>query len=78
MRFDLIVNTMFKYAMREGVITVNNPTIWRVILSIEDATMAYVRAVEANYKLSGPFNIASGNYTVGEVADLVREHVERA
>lgn len=75
MRFDLIVNTMFKYAMREGVITVNNPTIWRPILSIEDATMAYVRAVEANYKLSGPFNIASGNYTVGEVADLVREHV---
>jgi nucleoside-diphosphate-sugar epimerase len=32
--------------------------------------------VEANSRLSGIFNIASGNYTVGEVADLVRGAVE--
>src|SRR5882724_6894499 len=73
MRFDLIINTMFKHAVREHVITVNNPSIWRPILSIEDAATAYIRAVEANAKLSGIFNIASGNYTVGEVADLVKE-----
>ncbi len=76
MRFDLIINTMFKNAVREHVITVNNPSIWRPILSIEDAATAYTRAVEANYKLSGIFNIASGNYTVGEIADLVRVAVE--
>ena len=76
MRFDLIINTMFRYAVREQVITVNNPSIWRPILGIEDAATAYIRAVEANYKLSGIFNIASGNYTVGEVADLVRAAVE--
>src|ERR1700748_2270821 len=35
MRLDLIVNTMFKPAMRDGTITVNNPSIWRPILSIE-------------------------------------------
>ena len=46
------------------------------ILAIEDAATAYTRAIEANYKLSGIFNIASGNYTVGEVADLVRSAVE--
>jgi nucleoside-diphosphate-sugar epimerase len=34
--------------------------------------MAYIRAVEANTAISGIFNIASGNHTVGEVADLVR------
>src|SRR5438270_13557902 len=72
MRFDLIVNTMFKCAMQDGVIRVNNPATWRPILSINDASMAYIRAIEANPAISGIFNIASGNHTVGEVADLVR------
>lgn len=77
MRFDLIINTMFKHAVREHVITVNNPSIWRPILSIEDAATAYIRAIEANYRLSGIFNIASGNFTVGEVADSVKAAVEK-
>jgi len=76
MRLDLIVNTMFKTALRNGVVTVNNPSIWRPILSIEDAATAYIRAVEANAKISGVFNLASGNYTVGEVADVVRRRIE--
>jgi len=57
MRFDLIINTMFKCAMKEGVIHVNDPAIWRPFLGIEDASMAYTRAVEANDSLSGIFNI---------------------
>lgn len=77
MRLDLIINTMFKCAMRDGVITVNDPSIWRPILSIGDACSAYTRAIEANYKISGIFNIASGNYTVGEVGDLVKRGLER-
>lgn len=76
MRFDLIVNTMFKCALRDGAITINNPTIWRPILAIEDAVSAYVRAIEAHETISGIFNIASGNYTVGEVGDLVKSEVE--
>ena len=71
MRYDLIVNTMFKCALKDGLIRVNNPAIWRPILSIEDAVAAYIRAVEAHDSLSGIFNIASGNHTVGETADLV-------
>src|ERR1700683_1501947 len=76
MRFDLIINTMFKNAVREHSITVNNPSIWRPILSIEDAATAYTRAIEANYGISGIFNIASGNYTVGEIGDLVKSAIE--
>jgi len=76
MRLDLIINTMFKTAMHDGTITVNNPSIWRPILSIDDAAIAYIRAIEANYSLSGVFNIASGNYTVGEVGDLVKSAIE--
>jgi nucleoside-diphosphate-sugar epimerase len=76
MRLDLIVNTMFRTAMKDRTITVNNPSIWRPILSIEDAATAYIRAVEANQNISGIFNLASGNYTVGEVGDLVKNAIE--
>jgi len=76
MRFDLIINTMFKNAMKDRTITINNPSIWRPILSIQDASTAYIRAIEANHKISGVFNVASGNYTVGEVGDLVKAAIE--
>ncbi len=76
MRLDLIINTMFRCAMRDGEITVNNPSIWRPIISIEDATSAYIRAIEANEKIWGTFNVTSGNYTVGEVADQVKIEIE--
>ncbi|MHB8440055.1 MAG: NAD-dependent epimerase/dehydratase family protein [Acidimicrobiales bacterium] len=79
MRFDLVVNTMFKTALTANRITVNNPSIWRPILGIQDATDAYVRAIEADPSISGVFNIASGNFTLGELADYVdsslREHL---
>lgn len=77
MRLDLIVNTMFRSALRNGEIVVNNPSIWRPILSIEDAVNAYTRAVEASDDLTGVFNIASGNYTVGETADIVKDVLDR-
>jgi nucleoside-diphosphate-sugar epimerase len=77
MRFDLVVNTMFKFAINEGVITVNNPAIWRPILAIKDAATAYIRAIESNGDISGIFNVASGNYTVGEIGDLVKSGVKK-
>lgn len=77
MRLDLIVNTMFKFAMTERKITVNNPSIWRPILDIRDAATAYLRAVQADYSLSGVYNVASGNYTVGQVGDMVKYEVEK-
>jgi nucleoside-diphosphate-sugar epimerase len=77
MRLDLIVNTMFRTALHEGSITINNPAIWRPILAIDDAITAYIRAIEAHQTISGIFNVASGNYTVGEVGDLVRAEIEQ-
>jgi len=71
MRFDLIVNTMYMTALGKQRITVNNPSIWRPILAIEDAVGAYIRAIQADQSISGIFNVASGNYTVGDVADIV-------
>jgi nucleoside-diphosphate-sugar epimerase len=77
MRLDLIVNTMFKFAMSAGRITVNNPSIWRPILDIRDAGTAYLRAIQADYSLSGVFNVTSDNYTVGQVGDMVKNEVEK-
>ncbi|MCU0285454.1 MAG: NAD(P)-dependent oxidoreductase [Acidobacteria bacterium] len=77
MRLDLVVNTMFKFALTEGVITINNPAIWRPILSIQDAATAYIRALESNEDINGVFNVASGNYTVGEIGDLVKSGVKK-
>jgi nucleoside-diphosphate-sugar epimerase len=77
MRLDLIVNTMFKAAMTERHVTVNNPSIWRPILDIRDAQNAYLRAIQADISQSGVFNVASDNYTVGQVGDLVKGEVER-
>ena len=77
MRLDLIVNTMFKTTMTERRITVNNPSIWRPILDIRDAATAYLRAIQADYSLNGVYNIASGNYTVGQVGDMVKHEVEK-
>ena len=77
MRMDLIVNTMFKCAITERTIIVNNPSIWRPIMDIRDAATAYLRAIQADYSLSGVYNVASGNYTVGQVGDMVKYEVEK-
>src|SRR4029077_15622862 len=77
MRFDLIVNTMYKSCIQEGKITVNNPSLWRPILDIRDAVSGYLRAIQADYSISGIFNIASDNYTVGQVGDRVKDQMEK-
>ncbi len=71
MRLDLVINTMFKCAMQDQKIVVNNPSIWRPILGLDDAVSAYIRSIESSDKISGIFNVASGNFTIGEIADVV-------
>lgn len=76
MRFDLIINTMFKCAILDGEITVNNPSIWRPLLDVRDTASAFLRAVQADKAISGVFNVAKDNFTVGQVADFVKDEVE--
>jgi nucleoside-diphosphate-sugar epimerase len=75
-RFDLIVNAMFKSAIVEDRVTVNNPSIWRPILDVRDTSSAFLRAVQADYSISGTFNVAFDNFTVGQIADMVKDEVE--
>jgi nucleoside-diphosphate-sugar epimerase len=76
MRFDLIVNTMFRSAVLDGEITVNNPAIWRPIIDVRDVAGAFLGAVQAASNIGGVFNVAKDNYTVGEVAGEVKKEVE--
>lgn len=76
MRFDLLINTMFRSAMTSSTITVNNGSIWRPLLCIEDAVQAYIKAVEAPEDLSGIYNIATENITIGQAALMVRSRLE--
>lgn len=72
MRLDLVLNTMFKTATTENLIKVNNPAIWRPILSVQDAANAYIKSIQSDYSISGVFNIASGNFTVEQLANEVK------
>jgi nucleoside-diphosphate-sugar epimerase len=78
MRFDLIVNTMFKAAMLESRIVVDNPSIWRPLIDVRDSAAAFLRAIEADHAISGVFNVAFDNFTVGQVSDLVKDAVEES
>jgi len=73
MRFDLVVNAMTKTALTEGKIIVNNPSIWRPLVDIRDVVAAYVRSIESNLDVSGVYNISEDNYTIGRLADLVKD-----
>ncbi len=76
MRLDLIVNTMYKTAIQSGQIVVNNPSIWRPLIDVRDTASAFLRAIQADYAIHGIFNVAYDNFTVGHVADMVKDEVE--
>ncbi|MCH7820297.1 MAG: SDR family oxidoreductase [Candidatus Marinimicrobia bacterium] len=76
MRFDLLVNTMFMAGLNKRKITINNPSIWRPLLGIEDAVNMYINAVQAEPSVNGIFNALSANYTVGEVGETVFKHLK--
>jgi len=71
MRFDLVVNAMTKSALKNGEIIVNNPSLWRPVVDIEDVCTAYIRSIEAGSSVSGVYNICYGNYTIGRLGDEI-------
>lgn len=77
MRLDLAVNTMFKTAMQKKEVIINNPSIRRPIFGTLDMIDAYTKSVECDTNISGVFNVASKNYTVGEIGEIVHAMVEK-
>ena len=75
MRFDLVVNAMTKSALTTGVITVNNPNIWRPLVDVRDVCTAYTRAIESSLDVAGVYNVSYDNYTIGRLADEIRDEL---
>ena len=71
MRYDLVVNTFVKDALKTGKITIHNGgEMWRPMLEINDATRAYIACLQAKApKVRGQiFNVAYKNFRVSEIA----------
>ena len=68
LRFDLLLNTMYKSAITTGIIQVNDKGVWRPLLGISDAIKAYTNVLELEGGVSGIYNIATNNYTIGDLA----------
>jgi nucleoside-diphosphate-sugar epimerase len=79
MRFDLMVNTLTACASMQGRVRVMGAEQWRPHLHVQDAAEAFVRAVEAPSEAvaNDVFNVGTEaqNFTVGEVAAKVAEHI---
>jgi nucleoside-diphosphate-sugar epimerase len=74
MRFDLVINTMVKDALKGGIIKVNDPHAERPILDIRDAVSAYCQAL-TNEDLRGVYNLFSYNTRIGMLATKVQKRI---
>tara|TARA_R110000744_G_scaffold349204_1_gene454859 strand:+ start:1628 stop:2578 length:951 start_codon:yes stop_codon:yes gene_type:complete len=71
MRYDLVVNTMLMTALTKGKITINSPKLWRPLIDVRDVIQAYRLAIESDPLVTGVFNIAGGNYTIGGLGEII-------
>ncbi len=76
-RLDTVVNLFVCDAVTKGVITVNGGEQHRPLIHIADVCDCYRRLLSAPAALvaGGVFNAGCGNYTLMEIARLVRDHV---
>jgi len=76
LRYDLVVNTFVKDAMRSGRIRlVYGGEMWRPLLDIRDAARAYIAVLEADVTrvTNQVFAVSSGNFRIAELALRVRD-----
>jgi nucleoside-diphosphate-sugar epimerase len=78
MRFDLTVNILTNHAVNRGFITVFGGEQKRPNIHIDDIAEYYVRLLEEpQEKIAGEtFNAGYQNYTINEIAQMVRKVVE--
>lgn len=73
MRLDLAINTMFKNALKNNIITLSNHKIWRPILGLNDLCNAYKLGIESDLEFGQVINLSSFNTTIGDLAKQVKE-----
>ena len=79
MRFDLSVNILTNHAVNRGVITVFGGSQKRPNIHMDDVAELYVRLLEFPEDLIAGqiFNTGYQNYTIAELAEMVRAVVEQ-
>ena len=76
MRYDLVFNAFVKDAFHKKVLTVDaGGEIWRPMIDIQDATDAYVSALELPLEKVGGkiFNVAHANWSIGNLAREIQK-----
>ena len=76
MRYDLVVNTFVKDALKTGVISLHlGGEMWRPLADVRDAARAYIALVRADpQRVNGQvFNLVFRNFRISELALRVRE-----
>lgn len=78
-RFDLVVNVLTLSALRNGLIKVDGGEQYRPNLHIKDMVACYLRVLDADHEIINHevFNVAGENLKVFDIADKVREELER-
>lgn len=79
MRFDLSVNILTNLSVNKGVITVYGGSQMRPNIHVDDIADLYVHLLDLpDHMIAGEiFNAGYQNYTISELADMVRAVVER-
>lgn len=74
-RLDLMLNSMVHSAMTQNGLVMQNPTIRRPLLGLDDLCAAVDKCLSDEVPY-GPQNLCSVNVTVGEVADAVSANLD--
>lgn len=82
MRFDLVVNTMAKFAFFKKIINVNGGKQWRPNIHVEDVADGIISIIKANKEKVGNqiFNLSSEklNFQIIEIAKIVKNIFPKA
>ncbi len=76
MRYDLVFNAFVKDAFHKKVLNVDaGGEIWRPMIDIQDATDAYIKAIELPLEKVGGkiFNVAYQNWSIGNLAREIQK-----
>lgn len=73
-RNDLMINSMYSSAKKNGYLHVSNAHINRPILSIRDLVKDVITIIDnSDYSKRGVYNLVSFNSTVGEIAEALSQ-----
>ena len=77
MRTDLVVNTMTKNAITDGVIYMNDPSLQRPLIHVQDLCNVYNKLLEQKHELPDILNVATDNYTIKQIAQQVYKTIKK-